>query len=62
MAEERLGRGRPKTEGPKKDRSVTFRMRESEYQRLRQYSAECGIPVTESICKAIGDLLQSKGK
>lgn len=62
METEKPRRGRPKSEGPKRERRVSFRMLESDYQRLKEYSQQHELPITESICKAIEEMLQSKGE
>lgn len=49
MAEEKRGRGRPKSTEPTKDRKVTFRLDEAEYQKLKEFSSERGLTLAEAI-------------
>ena len=49
MAEEKRGRGRPKSTEPTKDRKVTFRLDEAEYQKLKEFSSERGLTLVEDL-------------
>ena len=60
MDEKKRRPGRPKTGQPIKDRRVTFRMKETAYNRLKEYSSAKGLTVTETINKAIEEYYQSK--
>jgi predicted DNA binding CopG/RHH family protein len=60
MDEKKRKPGRPKTGQPTKDRRVTFRMEETAYARLKEYSSSKGLTVAETINEAIESIYQSK--
>lgn len=60
METEKRRRGRPKTNAPIKDRRVTFRMEETEYQKLKDSADSKGLTVTEAIEEGIR-LFHKKG-
>lgn len=53
MSEEKRKRGRPKTGNPIKEKRVTFRMEQSEYEKLKDFSQKRGLTVADSINRGI---------
>ncbi len=53
MAEEKRRPGRPKSDGPVKEKRVTFRMSYPEYERLKEFSEKQGLTVAATISRAI---------
>ncbi len=54
--------GRPKSEQPIKDRFVSFRMDESQYQELKNFSEAQGSTVADTINEAIKAYYEAKSK
>lgn len=53
MSDQKRGPGRPKTDGPKKEKRVTFRMEQAEYDHLKELSVKEGLTVGCTINRAI---------
>ena len=62
MDSEKRRPGRPKSEKPIKEKRVTFRMDDSEYQELKEFSEGRGLTVTETINAAIKMYYVAKSK
>lgn len=62
MDSEKRRPGRPKSEKPIKEKRVTFRMDDSEYQELKEFSEGRGLTVTETINAAIKMYYEAKSK
>ena len=54
--------GRPKSEQPIKDKLISFRMDESEYQHLKEFSESQGTTVADTINEAIKANYEAKSK
>lgn len=59
---EKRRRGHPKSEGPIKDKTISFRMLESRYRQIKKYSQEHGKSITMTINEAIDEFFQSKSE
>ena len=62
MDSEKRRPGRPKSDKPIKDKRVTFRMEDSEYQELKDFSERKGLTVAETINAAIKMYYEAKSK
>lgn len=60
MAEEKRRPGRPKSEGPTKERKISLRMEQAQYDRLKEFSKEHGLTVGNTVNKAIDYYIESQ--
>lgn len=60
MASEKRGPGRPKTDTPNKDRRVTFRLDETAYTHLKDFSEKHEMSLADTINKGLELVYQSE--